>query len=363
MKNTIIVLLTLVISPAIFTSVHAELTINEDVFIKQYLPNSIMFFGNSTSNSLLAELTHPDGTVTQSNIAVNRDGIFSSSFYLHKYFEVGKYSITLNDTKRHKANFVIEDIIIDVPKKEVLCESCIGGTVTKIVDGDTIDIDGKRIRLALVNTPERGQPGYSEATDFTASLCRFGGIAYYDTDDGQLGGSYGRTIAQVYCNDKSLNEELMVNGHASIYISFCDTSEFAKESWAVEECMPQINPNRLFSGINSTNDLLSGINSTEIENMMSGIDVNDLQDILSNIDSEFMPSQNISSYMPKLEIVSKIIPSIIPNNTDGKISDSDTIPPRPNPFNSKEFSFSDVHIFGIIIIATILILAQKFRKK
>jgi endonuclease YncB( thermonuclease family) len=33
------------------------------------------------------------------------------------------------------------------------------GTVTKVVDGDTLDINGTRIRLAIVDTPERGQPG------------------------------------------------------------------------------------------------------------------------------------------------------------------------------------------------------------
>ena len=31
------------------------------------------------------------------------------------------------------------------------------GTITKVVDGDTIDVDNVRIRLTLVNTPERGR--------------------------------------------------------------------------------------------------------------------------------------------------------------------------------------------------------------
>ena len=43
------------------------------------------------------------------------------------------------------------------------------GNVTYIVDGDTLDINGIRIRLSLVDTPERGQPGFREAKEFVSS--------------------------------------------------------------------------------------------------------------------------------------------------------------------------------------------------
>jgi endonuclease YncB( thermonuclease family) len=33
--------------------------------------------------------------------------------------------------------------------------ACFTGPVTKIVDGDTLDVNDMRIRLALVNTPEK----------------------------------------------------------------------------------------------------------------------------------------------------------------------------------------------------------------
>ncbi|MGE5822190.1 MAG: thermonuclease family protein, partial [Nitrososphaerota archaeon] len=45
------------------------------------------------------------------------------------------------------------------------------GIVTKVVDGDTLDINGTRIRLALVDTPERGQPGFDQAKAFVESMC------------------------------------------------------------------------------------------------------------------------------------------------------------------------------------------------
>lgn len=109
---------------------------------------------------------------------------------------------------------------------------CFSGTVLRIVDGDTLDVGDTRIRLALVNTPERGEPGYSEATAFTAEMCPLGSTVLVDEDDGQQEGSYGRLIAKVFCDGKNLNAELLEAGHAVMYTDFCDESEFASEAWA-----------------------------------------------------------------------------------------------------------------------------------
>jgi len=77
--------------------------------------------------------------------------------------------------------------------------ACLSNSVTYIVDGDTLDVGGARVRLSLVNTPEVGQAGYQEPKDFTAHTCPVGTQALVDEDDGQIGGSYGRMIAVVYC--------------------------------------------------------------------------------------------------------------------------------------------------------------------
>ena len=66
---------------------------------------------------------------------------------------------------------------------------CFRGIVTEIVDGDTLDVNNVRIRLSMVNTPERGEPGYNEATELTESVCPVGGTALVDEDDGQKEGS------------------------------------------------------------------------------------------------------------------------------------------------------------------------------
>ena len=110
--------------------------------------------------------------------------------------------------------------------------ACFTDTVVYIVDGDTLDVGSTRIRLALANTPEVGQPGYSEAKQFTAQLCSVGSQALVDEDDGQTGGSYGRMVAVVYCGGVNLNAELLRSGLAVLVTYYCGVSNFSKESWA-----------------------------------------------------------------------------------------------------------------------------------
>lgn len=112
--------------------------------------------------------------------------------------------------------------------------SCFAETVVKIVDGDTLDVGKTRVRLALVNTPERGEPGYREATSFTASVCPVGSTALVDEDDGQTAGSYGRMVGKVTCAGKVLNEQLLEAHHAQILTRYCGKSEFSSEPWATK---------------------------------------------------------------------------------------------------------------------------------
>ena len=107
--------------------------------------------------------------------------------------------------------------------------------VNHVVDGDTLDINDIRIRLSLVDTPERGNPGFKEATQFVVKLC-LGENAEVDMDDGQRRGSFGREIGVVYCDGKNLNEQLMDNNLGIIDTGFCEKSEFSNEKWAKPYC-------------------------------------------------------------------------------------------------------------------------------
>ena len=139
-------------------------------------------------------------------------------------------------------NFLVKEEIIKIqataqpePFPQKNCSGnarCITGYVTEIIDGDTIKVDGQSIRFALVNTPEYGQSGYNQATDFIARICPVDSPVLVDEDDGQTQGSYGRIIAVVHCNGVNLNEQILGVGLAEILTSFCYQSEFASHSWA-----------------------------------------------------------------------------------------------------------------------------------
>lgn len=110
------------------------------------------------------------------------------------------------------------------------------GKVTNIVDGDTLDINDIRIRLSLVDIPERDQDEYKEAKDFVKDLCldKKGEV---DIDDGQRRGDrYGREVGIVYCDGINLNAALMENNLARIYTEYCDISEFKNEKWSKPYC-------------------------------------------------------------------------------------------------------------------------------
>lgn len=68
-------------------------------------------------------------------------------------------------------------------------------TVTKIIDGDTIEtsVRKKRIRIEGIDTPEKGQPGYSGAKKALNQLLKDEKVTVTPvaTD------VYGRTVAKV----------------------------------------------------------------------------------------------------------------------------------------------------------------------
>lgn len=114
---------------------------------------------------------------------------------------------------------------------------CFYGTIEKAVDGDTLQISGETVRLALINTPEKQESGYDAAREFVESVCPTGSDVVVDEDDRQISRSHRRIVAVVYCgpaSSKNLNEALLEAGHAEILPDFCSRSEFAGERWAID---------------------------------------------------------------------------------------------------------------------------------
>ena len=112
------------------------------------------------------------------------------------------------------------------------------GIISKITDGDTLDfriMNGENItiRLSLVDTPERGEPGYEEAANFVESFCPVRSAAVFVQDSWQKVDKYDRSLGLVYCSDMLLNEILLSSGHAEIFKIYCSESEFGNQDWAV----------------------------------------------------------------------------------------------------------------------------------
>lgn len=88
--------------------------------------------------------------------------------------------------------------------------------VAKVIDGDTIELaGGRRVRYIGINTPERDQPYYAEATDTNRQLV--GGKQVYLEFDVETFDQYGRSLAYVWVDGLLANREIVARGFANAY--------------------------------------------------------------------------------------------------------------------------------------------------
>jgi micrococcal nuclease len=80
--------------------------------------------------------------------------------------------------------------------------------VVRVIDGDTFEIaQGQRVRLFGVNTPERGQSCFSEATERLRQLAgRSVGVEFGPRPADQ----YGRLLYYVYTAEGESIDEILV---------------------------------------------------------------------------------------------------------------------------------------------------------
>src|SRR4030095_2089383 len=146
------------------------------------------------------------------------------------------YSISKISQSENEESYKIQEIVAQSQNGNTSEDIELEGIVSKVIDGDTLDINGTRIRLALVDTPERGQGGFDEEKNFVESLC-LGKKGELDVDNGQRRGDrYGREVGVVYCDGVNTNAKVMKNKMAKILTEFCDISEFSKENLQASQC-------------------------------------------------------------------------------------------------------------------------------
>lgn len=102
------------------------------------------------------------------------------------------------------------------------------GRVTRVIDGDTIDvmIDGteERVRYIGVNTPERDEPCYSDATDANRALVE--GQTVRLVIDTSNRDRFDRLLRYVYVGETFVNEALVRDGWAEVARYEPDTAFF-----------------------------------------------------------------------------------------------------------------------------------------
>ena len=105
------------------------------------------------------------------------------------------------------------------------------GTVTRVVDGDTLDVERSannisRLRLACIDAPEKAQKPYgirSKAKLIELTLGKRIDVESVGPDQ------YGRLISKAEINGESVNLKLVKEGHAAVYQKYLGPCPDLKE--------------------------------------------------------------------------------------------------------------------------------------
>lgn len=138
-----------------------------------------------------------------------------------KYFDDGRGNIRLKEEFRNES-------LINVEQTEQTEENnqavfVISGVVKRVIDGDTILLEGHKIRLRGIDAPEKYQPFGGKAAVFLNSLIcgKRVRVEYYKYD------KYGRIIGTVYLQENDINLAMIRHGFAWHYKQYDDTQLYA----------------------------------------------------------------------------------------------------------------------------------------
>jgi len=88
-------------------------------------------------------------------------------------------------------------------------------TVVRVIDGDTIKLaNGQTVRYIGIDTPEKGEPYFQEATDTNKRLVL--GKKVKLVADVSMTDKYGRLLRYVYLNERFINYYLVRHGYAMV---------------------------------------------------------------------------------------------------------------------------------------------------
>ena len=110
-------------------------------------------------------------------------------------------------------------------------------------DGDTVQSGKIWVRLVQINTPERGECYYNEATEYTHNFLKLNGKSRLISDE-ELDSfdEYGRALGYLTKGNRNLNLELVKYGYAKPYFYKGMRGKYAN---LIEKYARQAKANRL----------------------------------------------------------------------------------------------------------------------
>jgi hypothetical protein len=108
------------------------------------------------------------------------------------------------------------------------------GVVERVIDGDTVEINGTSVRLLGISCPERGEKYYEEATLFLEGLVLNKTVKLVFGKDKT--DRYGRKLAYLFIGRKNINLEIVREGFANPYFPVEKDKYYKKYYSAWENC-------------------------------------------------------------------------------------------------------------------------------
>jgi len=114
--------------------------------------------------------------------------------------------------------------------------------LVECIDGDTtifnIDGEDQKVRLLIVDSPERNQPYYSKASNFVCNLYKNAASIELEMDPKAEKDNYDRLLAWIWVDDTLIQQSLLENGYAKIAYVY-DDYKYTDDLRIIEESAKQ----------------------------------------------------------------------------------------------------------------------------
>lgn len=109
------------------------------------------------------------------------------------------------------------------------------GKVTRVIDGDTVEINNESVRLLGINSPERGEEGYEEAKDFMEEKVLNETVKIKFSSEKY--DRYYRKLGYIFYSGENVNLESVREGYSNFYFPSGKDKYYSSFVDAWEECL------------------------------------------------------------------------------------------------------------------------------